>query len=233
MPLIKLEDVSFSYENNKVIENLNFEVEKGDYLCVLGTNGSGKSTLLKGILGLVPKMSGMITKESITIGYLPQQTAVQKDFPVSSLEVVKSGRIANMKRRPFFSKDDLAATEQIMKKLDIWDIRRKSFRDLSGGQRQRVLLARALVSDSELLLLDEPVAALDPVVTNNMYELLEELNKKSKNTIIMVSHDVDVARRGANKILHIAGSQLYFGSAEEYLKTDLAKHYLGGCGSCH
>lgn len=233
MPLIKVEKASFFYENKKIGENISFTVNKGDYLCVLGANGSGKSTLLKGILGLA-EHDGEIIFEGLDkseIGYLPQTTSVSADFPASVKEVVMSGNVSALGMRPFFGKKEKADAEKIMKKLGIFEIRKQSFSALSGGQRQRVLLCRALLSAKKVILLDEPVAGLDPVVTAEMYGMLRDLNRNEGLTVIMVSHDVNVASNGANKILHLAGSQLFFGPSDEYLDTELAKYYLGGC--CH
>lgn len=233
MPLIELKKVSIFLDNKRICENLNFSVEKGDYVCVLGSNGSGKSTLLKGILGLTP-VDGEIIFDGVTareIGYLPQTTHVQKDFPASAEEVVMSGLLSSMGSRPFYGKKEKQRAESAMKKLEVFEFRKQSFCSLSGGQRQRVLICRALLSAEKVILLDEPVAALDPVVTGEMYTLLRRLNREEGLTVIMVSHDVNVARLGANKILHLRGSQLFFGPSDEYLDTDLAKYYLGGC--CH
>ena len=233
MPLIKVEKASFFYENKKISENISFTVNKGDYLCVLGANGSGKSTLLKGILGLA-EHDGEIIFEGLDkseIGYLPQTTSVSADFPASVKEVVMSGNVSALGMRPFFGKKEKADAEKIMKKLGIFEIRKQSFSILSGGQRQRVLLCRALLSAKKVILLDEPVAGLDPVVTAEMYGMLRDLNRNEGLTVIMVSHDVNVASNGANKVLHLAGSQLFFGPSDEYLETELAKYYLGGC--CH
>lgn len=232
MTLLTLENASFSYEGKTVVSGLDFRVEQGDYLAVLGANGSGKSTLIKGLLKQKPTESGKITYENglknTDIGYLPQQTNVSRDFPASVFEVIMSGFVSDLKGKFFYSKEQKKKAKEIAEKLGISDILRKCCRDLSGGQKQRVLLARALCAADRLLLLDEPVAGLDPVVTAQMYELLRQLNADGV-TIIMVSHDVNVAKLGANKILHIGGSQLYFGDSHEYLHTDLAKSYLGGC----
>ncbi len=237
MSLIVCGDAAFAYDKKEVVKNLNFTVEQGDYLCVLGSNGSGKSTLMKGILGLILPTKGNIGYgeglKKTEIGYLPQHTRIQRDFPASVKEVVLTGTLSSMGSRPFYTKREKQTAYENMERLSILDIANSSFRELSGGQRQRVLLARSLCAAKRLLLLDEPVAGLDPVVTAQMYSLLKELNTERGLSIIMVSHDVQVANRGANKILHIGGEQLFFGGAEDYLETELAHHYLGGCGDEH
>ena len=232
MSLISLKNVFLSYENTSVIENLNFVVEKGDYLCVVGENGSGKSTLIKAILGLKSTTSGHLHfgdgLKSNEIGYMPQQTTVQKDFPASVYEVVLSGCITGKKRKFFFDRKLRDLAEENMKKLEIYDIRKKCFRELSGGQQQRVLLARALCATKKLLLLDEPVTGLDPLVTAEFYELIRKINFEYGITVIMVSHDLLSGIRFADHILHIKKSDSFFGTTEEYLKSDIYKEFSGG-----
>ena len=180
MALLKCENVTLGYETGIVIENLNFEVGEGNYLCIVGENGSGKSTLMKSLLGLLSPVSGKIEfgdgLKKNEIGYLPQQTQVQRDFPASVREIVLSGCQGRMGIRPFYNKEDKALAAENMERMQITEFADRCYRELSGGQQQRVLLARALCSTRKILLLDEPVAGLDPKVTANMYELVEELN---------------------------------------------------------
>ncbi len=232
MPIISAKNVNLSYENNSVIENLNFSVEKGDYLCIVGENGSGKSTLVKSVLGLKATASGHLHftegLKSKEIGYMPQQTTVQKDFPASVYEVVLSGLITAKSGRIFFSKKLKALAEENMKKLDILHLKKKCYRELSGGQQQRVLLARALCATKKVLLLDEPVTGLDPVATAEFYELIRKINKDYGITIIMVSHDLLSSVNNASHILHLKKNDSFFGTTEEYLKSDLYKSFSGG-----
>lgn len=219
MKLIECKDVSLSYDNGLVAENINFTVEKGDYLCIVGHNGSGKSTLIKALLGLKSVSSGQIRfcggASSKSIGYLPQQTTAQKDFPSSVFEVVMSGCI-KQKKGIFFSKQLKNKALSNMKKLDILPLKNRCYRELSGGQQQRVLLARALCAAEGLLLLDEPVAGLDPVVTADFYRLIEKLVKEHEMTVIMVSHDLDYAVNHATHILHMKKNGALFETAEKY-----------------
>lgn len=232
MALISVKDVSFAYENNRVISGLNFEIKKGDYLCILGENGSGKSTLVKGILGLKKANSGKISLgdglQANEIGYLPQQTAAQKDFPASVFEVVISGRLGRGGFRPFFSKEDKRLANENLEMLGILNLKKRCYRELSGGQQQRVLLARALCATRKLLLLDEPVSGLDPLVTTELYQTIGNLNKSSGVTIIMVSHDMHSAVNYASHVLHLEHEQAFFGTAKDYLETSYAKRFLGG-----
>lgn len=230
MPYIKCENLILGYEGTPVAENISFEVAQGDYLCIVGENGAGKSTLMKTLLGLTPLMGGSITYgdglEAHEIGYLPQQTFVQKDFPASVWEIVLSGTLPKCGRHPFFHKAQKQLAEENMKRMDIWDLKKECYRNLSGGQQQRVLLARALCASSRLLVLDEPVTGLDPKVTAEFYQLIQDLNKEGL-TIIMVSHDIHAAVKYASHILHVEKEKSFIGTTKEYVKSDFWKE-LGG-----
>lgn len=232
MALITCRDVALGYDTGVVVSGLDFTVDSGDYLCVVGENGSGKSTLIKGILKLKSTVSGEIHigdgLRPNEIGYLPQQSAAQKDFPAGVFEVVVSGRQSKRGLRPFYSREDKAIAGENMKRLGISDLRNQCYRELSGGQQQRVLLARALCATEKLLLLDEPVAGLDPLATQELYDLVGMLNRKQNLTVVMVSHDIRSAVDNASHILHLGNKQLFFGKTEAYVKTDLAKRFLGG-----
>lgn len=233
MAYIKCEDLVLGYDGVAVTEPIRFEVNQGDYLCIVGENGAGKSTLMKSILQLISPMQGKIIKgdglETYEIGYLPQQTVVQKDFPASVWEIVLSGNLSKCGRRPFYNRQEKKNVEDIMKRLDIWDLRKTCYRNLSGGQQQRVLLARALCATTKLILLDEPVTGLDPKATAEFYQLIAELNR-SGITVIMVSHDIQASVQYATHILHIGKKQMFYGKKSDYLKSDAWKvfQYIGG-----
>lgn len=213
MSQIECKDVSVKYENQVVLEDISFSIEQGDYLCIVGENGSGKSTLVKTILGLEnSKLGQIVFGEGLNkneIGYLPQQTQAQKDFPASVYEVVLSGCLNSKGFSPFYSMKDKKLANEMIKSLGIENIKRKSFRELSGGQQQRVLLARALCATKKIIILDEPITGLDPTVTREMYSLIKEINKKGI-TIIMVSHDINFAVNNASKILHLKKNIKFF-----------------------
>ena len=232
MALITCQDVSFSYEGENIVSGLDFEVQNGDYLCIIGENGSGKSTLIKGLLKLkAPKTGSVIMSDGLKaneIGYLPQQTVVQRDFPASVYEVVISGCLSARGINPFYSRADKAIAEENIKRLGIEDLKHRCYRELSGGQQQRVLLARALCSTKKVLLLDEPVTGLDPVVTQELYSLISKINKEMGITIIMVSHDINSAIKYASHILHLKNAQAFFGKTEDYKKSDVGLSFLGG-----
>ena len=232
MSQISVRNVSMGYEKKLILREVSFDVEQGDYLCIVGENGSGKTTLMKGILGLMPLKSGTIQfgegVKSNQIGYLPQQTAVQKDFPASAYEVVLSGRLPARGILPFYSRKDKAVVDENIERLGIEPLRNRCYRELSGGQQQRVLLARALCATKKVLLLDEPVAGLDPVVTQELYRLIEKINCDMGITVIMVSHDVQCAVRYASHILHLKNRQAFFGTTADYLNSPVGKAFVGG-----
>jgi len=233
MQLLKCENIHMNYDSTKAVNGVSFTVDEGDFLCIVGENGAGKSTLLKGILGLQKISEGSVSFNGIKkseIGYLPQRTQVQKDFPAAVKEVVLSGRIGR-KRKLFYSAEDRQIASENMETMKISDIRNKSFNELSGGQQQRVLLARALCATDRLLLLDEPTAGLDPFVTEDMYRLIEHLNSEHGVTVIMVTHDIKSAVKYANKILCMEHDGDFFGTTQEYLDTPAANRILGGDGN--
>ena len=232
MALITCKDVCLGYDGQAVLQNVNFEVCRGDLLCIVGENGSGKSTLIKGLLGLKAPLSGSITLgdglKHTEIGDLPQQTELQRDFPASVMEVVLSGRLNGMHGRPFYSKADRAAALENLERMGVEDLKNQSYQALSGGQQQRVLLARALCATKKLLLLDEPVTGLDPVATGELYNLIKLINLCNNITVIMVTHDIEAALRYSTKVLHLGKTQLFFGATEAYKKSDPARRFLGG-----
>ena len=219
MSQIKCENLTLGYGSQEILSGLSFEVNRGDYLCIVGSNGSGKTTLMKTVLGLTKPLGGSIEfsdgLSASGIGYLPQQTDVQRDFPASVYEIVISGCLGRGGFHPFYTKADKALAAQAMERMDIKGLKNSCYRELSGGQQQRVLLARALCATRDILLLDEPVAGLDPKVTADMYALIDSLNKNDGVTVIMISHDVDKALRYASHILHI-GTDIFFGTRAEY-----------------
>ncbi len=229
--IIEVKNLTMSYDREAVLRDVSFSLNEGEWLSVVGENGSGKSTLLKGIAGLLPLKggsvdfgSGLTRKE---IGYLPQQTAIQRDFPACVHEVVLSGCTGGARLLGMRSRSDRQRAHDAIHELGIEHIHHKPYCDLSGGQQQRVLLARALCATEKLLLLDEPVTGLDPLVSAEMYESIDKLNKKRKVAVIMVSHDISGAVKYSDKILHIGSGVEFFGTTEEYLASDLGKRFAG------
>ena len=219
MSLITVKDVSYSYPTKKdTLKNVFFDVKKGTFTCIVGENGSGKSTLLKCILGLNKDYTGEIIKPK-RIGYLPQKSKIQSNFPASIEEIVLSGTIGNNIKSIFYKKEDKENAKNVMKELDIYDIRKTCFADLSGGQQQRVLIARALCATDEIIILDEPTNGLDPTISIQIYELLDTLKKNNGVTILIVSHDVDRAMLYADKVIKLEDGEIKFiGKTSDFKK---------------
>ena len=235
MALIKCENLSFAYSGETVLSGVSFAVNPGDYLCVVGENGSGKSTLVRGLLGLKEPSGGTISYgdglKPNEIGYLPQQTEVQRDFPASVMEVALSGRLNSLGRRFFYSAADRAEAERNLERMGMLEYKNRCYQELSGGQQQRVLLARALCATAKLLLLDEPVAGLDPVATGEMYNLLKLINLCDGVTVVMVSHDIQAALRYATHILQLGHTQIFFGGVQDYVRSGASRLMRGGEGA--
>ena len=223
-------NIALGYENHIVSQNISFSVAQGEYLCIVGENGAGKSTLMKAILGLHAPVSGQLSfgdgLKQNEIGYLPQQTNLQRDFPASVQEVVLSGCLNRCGLRPFYNRAERELARSRMERLGVLSLRNRCYRELSGGQQQRVLLARALCATRRLLLLDEPVSGLDPAATADMYAIIRRLNREDGITVVMISHDISSAVREADHILHLSHHPLFFGTTEEYLKSNVAKAFL-------
>lgn len=227
MPQIICENASLGYDGKPIVTDLSFTVNAGDYLCIVGENGSGKSTLMKTILNLTAPLAGAIRMEGLRpteIGYLPQQTQVQRDFPASVQEIVRSGFQGQCGLRPFYTREEKAVAAQNLERLGLGGFERRCYRELSGGQQQRVLLARALCATRKCLLLDEPVSGLDPKAAAQMYEIIRQLHQEGI-TIIMISHDLESALNHATHVLHI-GKELFFGTKEAYLRSGIGRSFL-------
>lgn len=222
--LVACEDAGLGYENKAIIQQFNFKVMEGDYICVVGENGSGKSTLIKSLLGLIKPISGKISLspalQNADIGYLPQQNQIQRHFPASVMEVVLSGFLNEMHFRPFYRASEKKEAVRNLKRLGVWELRKKCYGELSGGQQQRVLLVRALCAADQILVLDEPVTGLDPVAAQSLYENLGTLNREGM-AIVMVTHDLQNVQQ-AGKILHIREGDYFFGSVEQYKQSEYA-----------
>ena len=233
MSLISCDNLSLGYDGKEILHGLSFMVDQGEYLCIVGENGSGKSTLMRTILGLQSPLSGAVhTGDGLRpneIGYLPQHTVVQKDFPASVWEIVLSGCQSKCGLRPFYRKEDKVMAQKMLEKLGLTALKKRCYRELSGGQQQRVLLARALCATRSLLLLDEPVSGLDPMVTAELYQIIQGLNREDGITIIMISHDIAAAIKYASHILHI-GPTIYYGTKEDYVNSPLGQRFLEESG---
>ena len=227
--MISVEQLSVEFSAKPLFDNISFQVNPKDKIALVGKNGAGKSTMLKIFAGLQQPTSGRLSvPKGVVIGYLPQQTQLQRDFPASVYEVVLSGRLNSMGGRMFYNAEDKKAAQENMERLGIEDIKNRCYMELSGGQQQRVLLARAMCATKKLLLLDEPVTGLDPVATNEMYTLIKLINLCDSTSVIMISHDIHEAVRYATHILHLGNRQLFFGTTAQYRESDLARRFVGG-----
>jgi zinc transport system ATP-binding protein len=211
-----------------VVRDLNFSVQAGDFLLIAGENGSGKSTFIKGLLRLINPMEGEIIfstdfKQSLA-GYLSQQNAAKQDFPAGVFEIVLSGNLGKKRLLPFYRQAEKRTAEDKLRLLGIEHLKRQCFRELSGGQQRRVLLARSLCAAEKLLVLDEPFAGLDPLISSELCRLLEKINRETGMTIIMVSHEIEAAAC-ATKVLHLQKQQLFFGSMEDYRQSEIGKKF--------
>ena len=223
MAMLTVQDLTLGYEGRTLVSHLNFSLEEGDYLCIVGENGSGKSTLMRTILGLQPPVSGQVLfrkgLKSSHVGYLPQQTPIQRDFPASVEEIVRSGFQGRCGLRPFYDREEKAMARENMERMGVLDLRDRCYRELSGGQQQRVLLARAIARQPELLILDEPCSALDPEITAEMYGLFDQLKRELALTMLISTHDWAYVRRAADRVLELGRQIEFIGTAREWMDT--------------
>jgi len=230
-PLINIQDLSFHYHSAAVLENISLQIYAEDYLAVIGPNGGGKTTLLKLILGLLTPSGGTIQvlgTDAVTgrskIGYLPQHHQNNFQYPISVMEFVLMGRL-NQGCFHRYNQSDIAAAEAVLKKVDVHALKSRHFSQLSGGEKQRVLLARTLVSDPQLLLLDEPTTGFDHQSERCFYEILKDLNQKIP--ILMVSHDISAVSKYVKTIACLNKHLIYHGS-KSLMPKDIEETYC-----CH
>lgn len=232
--IMEVRSLNAGYGKFKALTDISFKVEKGDYIGVVGPNGSGKTTLIKSLLGLMTPISGEIEffnsleKNRTHIGYLPQK-AISSDriFPAKVKEIVSIGLLNQREKRFYLTYQEKKLVEEILEKLNIYELKDKKIGNLSGGQQQRVLLARAMVNNPELLILDEPTSALDPQVREDFYLLLQQLNEVEKTTILLVSHDVGSIGKYTNKMLYLDQRLVFFGDYKDFCASKDMTAYFG------
>jgi len=221
MGIIEVKNVSASYNNHSAIKDVNFTIEKGEYVCLIGENGSGKSTLIKTIIGLHKKDEGdiIINTDADKIGYVAQNNMKDINFPATAKEIIMTG-VQRHGKLPFYRKKDWEMFDKVCEMLSIKDIINKQIGNLSGGQRQRVILARALIREPELIILDEPCSGLDVNITKEFYKILEKLNSENKTTIVMATHDLDEIQTSDARVICMATSVKFDGKIEDWKKID-------------
>lgn len=217
MTILEVENLKVSYSNHTALENINFRIEEGEYVCLVGENGSGKSTLVKTIVGLLKPEEGKVALNISLdeVAYLSQTNLKDLDFPATSKEIIMSG-VQKHHKLPFYTKKDKQVYEDVIKKLKIDEIQNRRIGDLSGGQKQRVLIARALIREPKLLILDEPATGLDYNITKELYKILEDLNTGNKMTIIMATHDIDEINEVKPRIICLAKTVKYDGNYDDW-----------------
>ncbi len=226
-PLLKCDHLAVGHDGIALSVPMSFSVYNGDYLCVLGVNGNGKTTFLNTILGITPKISGIITYEkgltTRDIGYLPQQTDEKLGFPSTVEDIVMQGCFSRIGRKPLFTAKYKKTARKSMERLGITELSDRPYRDLSGGQQQRVLIARAFCATEKLMVLDEPVNGLDPGLTMGIYRFLRDINEEGM-TIIMSTNDLNAAVTYASHILVIS-EEPFFGTVEEFLESPYSRDF--------
>ncbi|AJC96095.1 metal ABC transporter ATP-binding protein [Staphylococcus hyicus] len=228
-PVFELKNIDFYFDNKKVLENINIKINKGEFLAIVGPNGAGKSTLLKLILGLLPIQHGGIFVDGASyqkklttdkISYVSQKaSSVTAGFPATVKEVILSGLTRKKRLFKWFNKDDLQKVDEVLKRLNITTLKEKNISELSGGQQQRVLIARALVSNPSVLILDEPTNGIDAKHVGEFYETLDHL-KKEGVTIILVTHDIGVVADTATKVACLNKHLHFHGTTNEFKSLD-------------
>ena len=217
MSILEIKNLSASYNNHDAIKDVNIVVNKGEYICLVGENGSGKSTLIKTIIGLHKKDSGEIniSLENDKIGYVAQNNMKDLSFPATAKEIIMTG-VQRHRKLPFYTKKDWEMFENVCNMLSIKDIVNKQIGNLSGGQRQRVILARALIRNPELIILDEPCSGLDINITKEFYSILDKLHKEHSVTIIMATHDLDEIKTMDVRVICMATTVKFDGKIEDW-----------------
>ena len=219
MSILNVKNVNTTYNGHTAIENVNFSVEKGEYICIVGENGSGKSTLLKTIVGLNKKDGGEIifNIEPNKVSYLAQNNLVDINFPATAKEIIMTG-VQKHGTMPFYKKENIKQLTEVCNNLLISDLLNKQISELSGGQRQRVMLARALIRKPEVLILDEPCSGLDSNITKEFYKILNKLNSEYGLTIIMATHDLDEINSENIRVICMSTTVKFDGSINEWRK---------------
>ena len=233
-PLLRLQDASFGYENRPILEHVDLELRRGEFIALLGPNGAGKTTLLRGIVGLIPPLAGTLSygfdRATSPLGYVPQRDALDPTFPLTAREVVLMGTYARLPPLRRVGRAERLLASQCLELVGLGDGAEQRFASLSGGQKQRVLIARALAAKPQLLLLDEPTAGVDVSATTTIMEVPARLNRDDGLTVLLVTHQVRMLRGLANAVFWVQEGRVVRGRVEEMLAPDRIAGVLGAAG---
>jgi zinc transport system ATP-binding protein len=239
--IISVKNLSVKYNASTVFNDVSFEIQQGDYVALSGPNGSGKTTLIKTILGLIAPAKGEIFLFNTPIaefndwgriGYVPQSISFNLNFPATVEEVIAMGLIPKIPFPRRITKSYRSSVQRVLSLMDISNLNKKGIGELSGGQLQRVIIARALINEPDLLVLDEPITALDPETRERFFSILSDINKNKKVTIILITHDMGSAGKYASKFLFFDRKIIFYGTFKDFCESESMSEYFGK-GSQH
>ncbi len=233
--LITLREASFGYEGRAIVHDVSLEIEKGSFVALLGPNGAGKTTLLRGLVGLLPVLSGTLEygfdRDQSPIGYVPQRDVLDPIFPLTAIEVVRMGTYARLgPLRPVGAAERLRSAD-CLRQVGLEEMAERRFAELSGGQKQRVLIARALAAEPRLLVLDEPTAGVDPTASAAILDVVGRLNREQGMTVLLVTHQLRTLGALAGIVVWVQGGQATTGPAATMLAPERLTELLGAVGA--
>jgi ABC-type Mn2+/Zn2+ transport system ATPase subunit len=229
--LITAERAAFGYHKVPVVIGVDLAVERGDFLGIVGPNGAGKTTLFRGLLGLVPPLAGRVVRATRAVGYVPQRETLDPIYPVTVEEVVQMGAFGELRGWRGLTGEARERARASLERVGLYERRASAFSSLSGGQRQRVLIARALMVEPEVMLLDEPTSGVDRAAQARILELLVELNRSRGMAVLLVSHQLSMVRETVQRVLWVAEGRVRQGSAAEMLAPENLDRLYGATGS--
>jgi ABC-type Mn2+/Zn2+ transport system ATPase subunit len=223
-PLMTLDNLSIGYNNQAVLSGISLSIACASFTAILGANGSGKSTLLKTVLGLIPPVSGRVQTasegEPLVFGYVPQTIQFDPVYLLTAFDVALMGAYGRVRSGRFIPSEERAFTHECLRAAGAEEFSRKRFAELSGGQKQRVLIARALTTRPDILVLDEPTAGVDHAATHAVMEFISQIRSERKITVLLVTHDFVAVRRHAEQVIWLHEGKVFHGSAQELLTPE-------------
>lgn len=231
--LLVARDAAFGYGRKPIVSGVNLSIEPGQFLGIVGPNGAGKTTLFRGMLGLIPTMHGRVERRAKAIGYVPQRESLDALYPVTVDEVVQMGAFAKLHGLRRLPREERARALSCLERVGLAERRSAPFSTLSGGQRQRVLIARALMVEPELLLLDEPTTGVDRAAQAQILELLTDLNASRGLAVLLVSHQISMVRETVQRVLWVADGRVQEGLAAQMLAPEQLDRLYSASGPAH